>query len=307
MPVNKSNTFPKKLKSYSLLAGTILASSFGSEGQVIYTDIPDKELGGIAPSSFPHSDVDSFDLNNDGQYDFKLTVKFENENTAANGFDFREYIEVLNNPENAINYYSLFDYTRFVLKKDSGDIIPGNFFNGTFKAYFAFQDGTDIAYNWKDEHDKCVALKFHADTNLHYGWIRLDVNTADSVPNIIIKDFAYEATPDLSIAACDTGLGFGVNIALIQSHQSLTVFPNPSNGNCIIQLKKPLTGDVHVCLKDAIGKEVYQANIQLAGQQNELPFNFSELSPGMYFIQLFKAGDSEKSEKAFASGKLIKN
>jgi hypothetical protein len=304
--VNKSNTFPKKLKSYSLLAGTILASSFGSDGQVIYTDIPDKELGGVAPSTFPFSDVDSVDLNNDGQYDFMLSVNFEGVNTAANGFNFGEQIQFLNNPLNAINYYSAFEYTRFVLKKDAGDTIPGDFFNGSFYANFAFQNGTDINYNWKDEHDRCVALKFYEGTNLHYAWLRLDVNTADSVPNIIIKDYAYESTPNGLIVACDTG-GFGVNVASIEIQQSLSIFPNPSNGNCIIHLKEQVAGDVHVSVKDALGKQVYQTNIQLTSQQNELPFDISELAPGMYFIQLFKTANSEKYETAFAAGKLIKN
>ena len=46
-------------------------------------------------------------------------------------------------------------------------------------------------------------LSFLISGNTHYGWIRLDVNS--TVDTVIIKDYAYEATPDAAIDAGEMG------------------------------------------------------------------------------------------------------
>src|SRR6266446_3121817 len=109
----------ERLKSYSLAAGSILATSLAVHGQVIYTDvIPDKEIGGIIPDTFPHEYVDTLDLNNDGIFDFKFSVQF-NDSLGS----FIEQVMWDNNPNNLVLPYTL-NYVPFMLKLNCDDSIP---------------------------------------------------------------------------------------------------------------------------------------------------------------------------------------
>src|SRR5262245_46764093 len=185
-----SDILPEKIKNYSLLAGSIIASSFAAQGQVIYTDvIPDKQLGGVVPTSFPDVTVENFDLNNDGTFDFKITMDIYGTNPVGSGYNFLEKIDGDFNPSNAVRTYTNGAYVPFAVKINQGDSIPQINFYGFNYGNFAFQFGAIVSYKWKNIQDKCVGLKFKVASETHYGWLRLDVNTATPIPNIIIKDF----------------------------------------------------------------------------------------------------------------------
>jgi hypothetical protein len=253
--MKKNKTLSEKLKSYSLFAGSVIASSIAAQGQVVYVDVnPDRELGGVVPPSFPDVTMDTLDLNNDGLYDFKLTMSLYDQ-IATSKFSFREKIDGLFNPSNAIRTYSI-EYVPFALKLNCGDSVPQFNFYGFFYANFAFQFGASAEYNWDDVDDKYVGLRFKAGTETHYAWLRVAVNTNDSVPNMIVKAYAYEKTPDKKIAVCDTGFGTGVAIPLIDEPRELVLYPNPSDGHCVIRLDQPINTDMELVVKDALGREM---------------------------------------------------
>src|SRR5262245_20364396 len=90
--MKKLLTLSEKLKGYSLLAGSIMSSSL-AQGQVIYTNIiPDKELGGVVPPTFPDFYTDTLDLNNDGVSDFLINLNIKEKDTVMGGFNFREQV-----------------------------------------------------------------------------------------------------------------------------------------------------------------------------------------------------------------------
>lgn len=291
-------TLAEKLKSYSLLAGSIVASSFAAQGQIIYTDIvPDVELGGSVPTSYPALTTHDIDMNNDGEVDFKVTMNIKA--PLGNDFSFFEKMDAANNPSNLIHSYTI-EYVPFAFKDNLGDSIPfGPSFYGFINVNFAFQTAGVVSYIWNNQTDKYVGVRFMDGTDNYYGWVRLDVNTNGTVPNIVIKDYAYEQTPGDKIAAGDTGTGLPTGIHQLAAAQQLAVFPNPSNGNVIIRLKEPLKGNVTVSLKDAIGREVFVSEMNANALQKELPFDFTHFAPGTYFIQL-------TSETKSFTEKLIK-
>jgi hypothetical protein len=297
--MKKSTTLSRKVKNYTLLASSILASSMAAKAQIIYTDVdPDQEIGGVIPDTYPTTVYDSIDLNNDGLFDFKMTLSITGTNSNPNipGFSFHEVMDGFFNAANAIFTYSV-EYAPIVFKMECGDSVPqGNQLYGLNYAVFSFQNSTFKAGNWNDEHDQYVGVKCTVDGETHYGWIRIDVNTKDTLPNIVVKEYAYEATANKKIEVCDTG-GFGVGIHEIQNQQGdVTVFPNPSRGNCRITLNEKWQGDIQMSVRDVSGKEVFATNFESNGQKRELPFDFSQLSSGLYFIH-FKSAENSVAVK----------
>ncbi len=287
--MKKTTTLSKKVKNYTLLASSILASSMAAKGQIMYTDLdPDQEIGGVIPDVYPTTVYDSIDLNNDGLFDFKMTLSISGTNPNPNypGFSFFEVMDGFFNAANAIHTYSL-EYAPIIFKDQCGDSIPlQQQIYGLNYAVFSFQNSTFKANNWNDEHDQYIGVRCTVDGESHYGWIRVDVNTKDTLPNIVVKSYAYEATANKKIEVCDTG-GFGVGVhEILNAENNATVFPNPSKGNCRITLDEQWQGNVQMIVSDASGKEVFMTNFETNGQKREMPFNFSYFSTGLYFIHL---------------------
>lgn len=296
--MSKYTTLTEKLKGYSLLAGSIAASAFGAQAQIIYTNVnPDVELGGSVPASYPELTTYAVDMNNDGSVDFNINMNIKA--PLGNEFSFFEKIDNAGNPSNLIHSYTI-EYAPFVFKNDLGDSIPfGPSFYGFVNVNFAFQTAGAVSYIWNNQADRFVGVRFKDGTDNYYGWIRLDVNTNGSIPNIIIKDFAYEQTPGDKIAAGDTGVGLPVGINQIANTEGMVLFPNPATGNVVIRLASPLSGAVEVSVKDAIGREVYTTTLKTTAQQTELPIDISAYAAGTYFVQV-------KSPEVSMTQKLIK-
>lgn len=265
------------------MAGTLLASTLAAKGQVIYTDIdPDVELGGAIPEIYPEVTTYSLDLNNDGLFEFKITNSIEGTNPEAIGLDFLQKVDGDFNPQfNEIFTYSL-EYAPIAFKLDCEDSIPQNvLFYGSNYAVLAFHFGTFFADHWINVTDTYLGVKFAIGTNVHYGWVRMDANTMDTVPNLVIKDYAYEATPLKKIAACDVGTGINT-IEVV----SAAVYPNPSSGKGFIRLPQLLNGKVIYTVTDISGREVHRAEFSDGLAGNELPFDLTHLAGGVYLMQI---------------------
>lgn len=61
---------------------------------------------------------------------------------------------------------------------------------------------TQYPGNFKGQTDKFIGVNFDINGNNHYGWVRLDVN--DACNQIIVKDYAYNAVPNLPLYAGQT-------------------------------------------------------------------------------------------------------
>jgi hypothetical protein len=296
LPVRK-DSLGEKLKNYSVLAGSILASSLAAQGQVVYTDvIPDVTLGGTLSLN---DTTYTLDLNNDGTFEFNIVLTYSGTDPLAPGPSFHETMNGdFNVQNNKILIYRTGIYYPVGLKVPCGNDIPAtSYFYGSQFAGLSWQVGAVSADHWNNIHDRVVGLKFKIGTDVHYGWVRLDMNTLDSIPNIVIKDYAYEATALQSIVACDT-LAVGIPHSNTGKNE-VSIFPNPSDGKCVFKFENPLKNRVEITVTDVFGKDVYGTNMMLNSQQHQLSFDFSHLASGIYFIQL-------KSEEVSFSEKWIK-
>ncbi|MEZ4795634.1 MAG: T9SS type A sorting domain-containing protein [Flavobacteriaceae bacterium] len=186
----------KRLSQYGAL--TLAAAGItGVNGQIIYTDVdPD---GGGTNALF------ELDFNNDGASEYVILNNF-----ASGSYDVLR----------------IFPYTLSASAFNTNAILGSSASAGAYKYPFALNSGAMIssgltswindsdfqtmnwnscAYansNWCGETDKFLGLRFDISGNTHYGWARLDVPLA---PNTwVIKDFAYNSTPDAPIMAGQT-------------------------------------------------------------------------------------------------------
>lgn len=195
-------TTPKKslsnrLAQYSALTVAI-AGVAEANGQIVYTDITD-HMGNSANPEY------MLDLNNDGTPDFKVH-QYNYVSSYYGSWSFNALFlqplnagnEVLIDESNPGNY-------AYPFALDSGAIISSgqttwndnSFSTGYMSLNYDGDDGNFIGVT-----DKFVGLRFVVSGETYYGWARLDVNS--SATSWVVKDYAYNSTPDAPINAGQT-------------------------------------------------------------------------------------------------------
>ena len=213
----KKQDFNQRLKAYSALSsGVLLASVAGA--QIVYTDVsPDVTIN----STNSHYDGD---MNNNSTPDFRIMHQPINSTfTTVGGMPITAYatgdaiVAIAGN--NGIvgstgSLYGITYYAPSVLNLNAPINSTANWQTNT-ASYGTHTLGADLFIetaggfvtmsesigNWLGETNKYLGVKFSIGANTHYGWIRLDV--ALDATSAVIKDFAYDATPDAPILAGD--------------------------------------------------------------------------------------------------------
>ncbi|MEN1678076.1 MAG: PEP-CTERM sorting domain-containing protein [Planctomycetota bacterium] len=80
---------------------------------------------------------------------------------------------------------------------DGDEISPGTV-GPTFFGSMAFA-GNNPNAQFNDAPDAFVGLSFNIGSDVHYGWVRVGVD--NSIASFVVKDWAYESTPGVGIAA----------------------------------------------------------------------------------------------------------
>ncbi|MCS6917342.1 MAG: T9SS type A sorting domain-containing protein [Chitinophagales bacterium] len=288
--MHPSRNLSRRLRGYSLMAGALLATGSAADAQVICTDIiPDVEVGGKIPPALPYDFLYNLDLNNDNVYDFEFMVQMFNVNPNG-GYDFGVQVKAAANPiYNGIFSYSI-NYVPWALKLNCGNKVPLlNYFYGISFALFAYRVGNVSALNWNNVVDKYIGVRFKSSAGIHYGWVRLDVNTKGNLPNLVIKQFAYELTTAQHIFVCDTGTACNVFVGLDPQEASpgskdeVRVFPNPAFAHALVELPHSEGEQAEVLMVNAQGKKVLEVS-GISGRS--LPLDLSHLPGGMYLIHV---------------------
>lgn len=181
---NKSQMLQNRLSSYGMTAATMLSLSTIASAQIEYSG--EKNL------TLPMSAFD-LDINNDKAIDFKLITRLvegTESNPTSNLF---------------LDIYGAESFNNWLVK--SGESQP----NG-FKMPLPVDSKTTIdslKNDWElsvksiekipGTPNKVIGYRFDIDGEIHYGWLRIDINKAKK--NVTIVDWAYNATPKAGIAA----------------------------------------------------------------------------------------------------------
>lgn len=201
--MKKTSTLNNKLKSYSAMAGTLVAAANTANAQIVYTDItPDTTVntGGAY----------DLDLDNDGNVDFQFQLQH---GTYMYGTFAIPYDLGMLAPEPGTG--NAIDTLGGAVAHNLNDPIGSSLLwvddaAASYQILGAAIPLLSYAYgNFLGQSDKYLGLRFKIAGNDHYGWARLDMDA--SATSFVIKDYAYDATAGNSIPAGATVTGINEN------------------------------------------------------------------------------------------------
>lgn len=106
----------------------------------------------------------------------------------------------------------------------------------------------------------------------------------------VTDDEGCEATVEVTVFIDD-----GSGIPGIDLKKSLSIYPNPSNGNFNIAFELIEAKDVAVSIVNILGDRVFEANYQSI-QSKTVQIDLNSVAPGVYFVML-QSGDEMVSKK----------
>ena len=62
----------------------------------------------------------------------------------------------------------------------------------------------------------------------------------------------------------------------------VSAFPNPSSGNCVLDIETPTIGDYTVFINDILGKELYREKVLIDKEEFKHAFNITDFKSGVY-------------------------
>ncbi|NOZ33954.1 MAG: T9SS type A sorting domain-containing protein [Chlorobi bacterium] len=228
----------KKLKNYTLVAGAVISATSTMNSQIIYKNIDDVildktsgsynlDLDGCGQTDFSLQIVSSSNINaSSSDFYHSALITPENSNyihtvnslvkALSSGEDLSTNMVFKN--INLLQLYSLSvsrtistttstttimtttTSTTTTTNGGTNQITHMNTITNTFTNTFTNTiSSTSLTGNFGGAGDKFIGVEFDINGNTHLGWIRVNVNSDAS--QMIIKDYAYEATPLTTIKA----------------------------------------------------------------------------------------------------------
>ena len=247
--------------------------------QIVYTDInpdttttilsvpPPGEAINICPIDFNGDNTKEYDFswNDNGENGWTIKMNYVTNEINLNGTNTnpwdRRYIEPMT-LETAINSSSNW---------------------GTSSLDPLIGDNYDP--NFQGAGDRYVGCKFTLGTNTHYGWVR--VSFVNSL-TLIVKDYAYESTPNTPINAGDKGVA---SVDDISFDTYFNIYPIPISTRLTIEIKK------EVKIKSV---RIINLSGQITYSTNEIflnTINIPESLVGLYFLQIETAENKVLNKK----------
>ncbi len=253
------------IRTYSLSVLVVLmiwTYNINTQAQIIYTDI---EPDFTSPTS---GDFYNLDLNNDDIVDYTLSLWSDSLSdylliSSPNGINasitvtpwYANTVPL----ENGMEIFNLVGAINGETYLYWGVFTIGNCFGG---------DAT-CSYDWKNKIDKFLGLRFLIDGQTHYGWARLDVT---SHTQWVIKDYAYNATPNQHIFAGQSTLGLEESnhkdVKIIVAHRQISIINLPNHTEYTIYTIN--------------GQRILQGNLDKINNT----INVQYLTSGLYIIEM---------------------
>lgn len=274
MKKTTQKSLSKRLAQYGALTVAV-AGIADVNGQIVYTDLNPDFNGG--------SNTDyALDLNNDGTVDFQLTQVDSSTTSVGFQINFKSFLIAPTGATNDVlgDGASSSGSFAYPFALNSGAIISNGqaqWNNTGFSSGYSILNanvvidlgGTNYslsAGNFINVTDKFVGLRFDLSGETYYGWARLDVNTDGT--NWVIKDYAYNSTPDQPINAGQTTLGINEQtfnaIKVVALNKSIGLYNLPEATNYTLisvsgqsVLKGATTGHSYVIEANSIANGIY--------------------------------------------------
>ena len=291
-----------KLKSYSVAAGSLMISGVAAAQNLQYTDVnPDVILD-------KNSGPFAMDFNGDSGPDMTFQVAFANGSGSSTymGIPFTyvyngSQVSATPGPLGGVQGQVIGSSSTFgVTALNSGDAIAaannfssqqaslgvkGNVSVPAFNINYAINQGEFLGVS-----QKFLGMKFSAGASIHYGWVRLSLDTLDPAGlKLTIHDYAYNGDADQPINAGDMPGASIIAQAAIESKVSFS----PLLEGVAVNVTPDLLGS-ELVLSDMSGKEVNSISINDIGTV----LGYADLKTGIYFATV-KSSQGSVSKKVY--------
>lgn len=279
----EATSLEKKLKSYSLMTGSILAMTQVSDAQIIHHNISD--------TTFTDNQTGlTFDLNNDGITDYTFFLIKSGSGSAMlnliGGFGSNTNYEIAGTVGSSSYVYPAVLQSGDKINNDLEWHSYGSLF-WVFAEHYSYSSGSPLQLgNWFGQTEKFVGLRLELNDHKYYGWLRMDV---DSFANqFTIRDYAYQAKPDSAILAGDTDLISSVPHVIIDNKISIFSYGK----QLIVKTSGNGKENLDIRIYNLFGVTVRE----LVTKEKEVHLALNELPEGMYLVKAAQAGN-EKTRK----------
>ncbi|MDT0559038.1 T9SS type A sorting domain-containing protein [Ichthyenterobacterium sp. W332] len=269
MKKTTSKKLSKRLLQYGAFSAAIMGTTDAS-GQIVYTDIADETVDAANARV-------AIDINNDMMGDVLFGV-----GTGSTGFAFVFPASSSMAPGYNANLFNGFTSGAYAYPSNltAGTAIDGT--NPTFGGQRGDFNYGSCGYpnsQFCDGMDGYVGVHFDVGGNTHYGWIRIQV--ASSGATIVIKDYAYNATPGDPIEAGQT-----LSVTDFEANNFSHVYSKDTKTLSLESSILPLTG---IEIYNVLGKVVI--NKSLSNTQEYI--DMSTVSDGIYLAKIKVEGGSK--------------
>jgi hypothetical protein len=292
----------KKLSSYSAAAGSIIVGNVALGQNIQYTDVnPDVILN---KTSGPFE----LDFNNDAGIDMTFQVASFNGSGSStyNGIPFTyvyngSQVGVQPGLTGGVQGQVMGSSSTFgVSALNSGDGISASNNFSSQQAALGVK-GTvsvpafNINYNINQGEflgvsEKFMGMKFTAGTNVHYGWVRLSLDTSNVDSLLLtIHDYAFNADPDQPINA---GEMVGASVIEQQALENKVTFNQYLDG-VHVNVTPDLIGS-ELVIYDLGGKKIQTTEVN----DIQAKLSYNEMQTGIYFVSL-ETNQGKLSKKVY--------
>ncbi len=144
---------------------------------------------------------------------------------------------------------------------------------------------------WENKQDKYIGVKFLIGANFHYGWIKLSTGATNN--EIIVKEYAYNITPNDQILAGQTAIiSTDINETV---YEETMLYPNPAEDKVYISGWGRTTKTIVAV--DVTGKQFginYKTNAS-----GSIELDIEDLKPGFYTLIVSDNTDNVFIHKIF--------
>jgi hypothetical protein len=194
----------------------------------------------------------------------------------------------------------------YVKELSSGDVIDGSllwgadagqlliervgahcvtFFGGTF----CVPSNTNSDWGLTPPAIGFVGVQFLIGDQIHYGWVRLMVQSGAQGPNmtITLMDYAYNSVPGEPIIA---GEGSPTSIADV-AQSFMQVSPNPFSSTLIVSMGMHKPGVVTCTVRALPGQAQFTRTVAPTGGPASITLDLASLAPGTYLLEMQTDGE----------------
>lgn len=127
-------------------------------------------------------------------------------------------------------------------------------------------------------------------TGLNVDWYTMGGSFIKNAPGIYVKptvNTSYKATETFNSAVYNHTVNVTVLPTSVNKYEklqnSVSIFPNPSNGNFTLQFAHEKYGDVEISISDVTGKEVFTKKLTIENSISKIDM---DVNSGVYFVKL---------------------